>query len=64
LILLIVATVRILTPSVTERDSLFLLLAATWFGAAMSAGLAMPWIREQALRHLQQLRARSFRPAT
>jgi O-antigen/teichoic acid export membrane protein len=63
LILLVVATVRILMPSVTERDSLFLLLAATWFGAAMSAGLAMPWIREQALRHLQQLRARSFRPA-
>jgi hypothetical protein len=64
LVLVVVATAQTLAPGVTQRGSLFLLLAATWFAAALMAGSAMPWLREQALWHLQQLRTRSFRPAS
>jgi O-antigen/teichoic acid export membrane protein len=62
LVLVVVATAQSLAPGITQRGSLFVLLAATWFVAAVTAGLAMPWLREQAFWYLQQLRARSFRP--
>jgi O-antigen/teichoic acid export membrane protein len=64
LVLVVVTAAKLLAPSVTQRDALFLLLAATWFGAATAVGLAIPWLREQLLYYLQQLRSRSFRSAS
>jgi O-antigen/teichoic acid export membrane protein len=62
-ILLVDTTAAAIVPRGGPRDVLFLALAVTWFAGVVTAGLAMPSAREQALRYLHRLRRRSFRPA-
>lgn len=64
LILVIAATARMLTPESAPKQILLLVLAATWFAAALVAAMALPSLREQALSSFRKLRARSFRTAS
>jgi O-antigen/teichoic acid export membrane protein len=51
-----------IAPHAESRVELLALLSVTWFVSAIMAGLAMPWMRQQALSHWRQIRALSFGP--
>lgn len=64
LALLVAALAKILAPDVGPIDILLSVLGATWIAASIVSAFAMPSLRDQALWHLRQLRARSFKAAS